>query len=62
MDRTEETSRPVRRGFISEGGTWRGEPLYTSAWRRNQPPELNETVPAARLGRDRVSPARGIAP
>lgn len=55
MKRTDGSSRPGRRGFLRGDRTWHDVALCRSAWRENQPHELNETVPAGSLGLDLVA-------
>jgi hypothetical protein len=58
MKRTEGSSCPGRRGFLRGDRTWHDVALCRSAWREDQPPELNETIPAGSLGLDLIAPPR----
>jgi len=42
-------------GAVGGSGGFRDLRLYTPGWREDQPPELNETLPAGRPGRDVVA-------
>jgi len=55
VNTTEETPRPPRPELAGPGANWRGLSIRGPAWREDQPPERNETVPAGKLPRDLVA-------